>query len=223
VGRTIELERLRSGDPYTATIIGVVADRGVTPYTRGQPVAGVYLPFRQVPPRIAYLLLQVRGDASLPEIWHDAVGPLDPYLPLGEVLSLDETLRRGHALPTLFGSVLLALGASTLLVALVGLYGVHAQSLACRVREIGLRRALGGREARIAWESISRGLRPVWIGVPLGTIPGWLTARLVIPMEPELLGLLAGPLLLLATSLIVLWRPTWTASRAHLMDALREG
>jgi len=223
VGRTIEVERLIRGEPHTATIVGVVADRGVTPFSGGRPVPGVYLPFEQVPARAAYLLVQVRADASFPEIWHDVVGPLDPYLPLGQVLSLDETLRRGHAVPTLFGSVLLALGASTLLVALVGLYGVHAQSLARRVREIGLRRAMGGRETRIAWESVSRGLRPVWVGVPLGTIPGVLTARLVVPMEPDLLGILAGPILFLATSLIVLWRPTWTASRAHPMEALREG
>jgi len=223
VGRTIEVERLFPGDPYTATIVGVVADRGVTPYARGRPVPGVYLPFQQVPARAAYFLVQVRADASLPVIWHDAVGTLDPYLPLGEVLSLDETLRRGHGVPTLFGSIFLALGASTLLVALVGLYGVHAQSLARRVREIGLRRALGGREVRIAREGVGRGLRPVWVGMPLGTIPGVLMARLVVPMEPDLLGLLAGPLLFLSTSLIVLWRPTWTASRAHPMEALREG
>lgn len=223
LGRIIEVKHLILGESHTATIVGVVADRGATPFFRGRPVPGVYLPFPQVPARAAYLLVQVRADASLPEIWHDAVGPLDPYLPLGQILSLDETLRRGHAVPTLFGSVLLALGASTLLVALVGLYGVHAQSLARRVREIGLRRALGGREARIARETVGRGLRPVWVGLPLGTIPGVLIARLVVPVEPHLLGMLAGPLLFLATSLLVLWRPTRTASRAHPMEALREG
>jgi predicted permease len=223
LGRSIAVDRLVREEPYTATIVGVVGDRGVTPHARGQPVAGVYLPFQQVSARAGYLLVRTRTDASLPEVWHDAVGALNPYLPLGEVLSLEETLRRGHGTPTLFGSVFLALGASTLLVALVGLYGVHSFSLSRRVREIGLRRALGAREEQIAWESVRRGLHPVWVGVLLGTVPGVLVAGLLAPVEPSVLGILAAPLLLVATSLLALWRPTWAASRAHPMDALREG
>lgn len=222
LGRTIAVEHLPQGEHH-ARIIGVAADRGVEPYVRGRPVGGVYLPFRQVPAGGGYLLVRPRADGQLPAIWHEAVGGLDPYLPLGEVLSLEETLRRGHGVVTLFGSVFLALGASTLLVALVGLYGVHSFSMARRIREIGLRRALGAGEGRITWESVGRGLRPVGIGVLLGAVPGVLTVRLFVPAEPSALGILVAPLLLLGTSLFALWRPTRAASAGNPMEALREG
>ncbi|HZD06096.1 MAG TPA: ABC transporter permease, partial [Longimicrobiales bacterium] len=221
-GRRIVVGRPGPGGGYAATVVGVVDDRGVTPRAAGQPAPGVYLPLEQVPPSAAWLVVRTRSDASLFDVWQRAVAPLDPYLPLGDVLTLDETLRRGHGAATLFLSVFLGLGGMTLLVALVGLHGVHSFVLARRVREIGVRRALGARRGQVLREGVRRGLRPVWAGALLGATPGFWVARAVLPVETGVRTWVLAPALLVLASLIAVWRPTRRASRADPMEVLRE-
>lgn len=223
VGRRIVVDRVAGQESYEARVVGVVNDRGVTPHVEGRPAPGVYLPSDQVPPVGAYLLVRARDGVTLPEAWHDAVAPVDPYLPLGDVLSLEETLRRGHGAATLFTSVFLSLGGVTLLVVLVGLRGVHSFSMARRVRELGVRRALGASPAQVLRDGIRRGLNPVWVGVLVGTLPGFLAARTVVSAEPPVVVLLLPPALMVAGSLFAIWRPTRRASRADPMEALRDG
>lgn len=208
---------------WVVTVVGVARDRGVTPHTAGEPAPGVYLPIGQLTLPAVYLVVRTRDGTSLPRLWRRAVTPLDPYLPLGDVLTLRETLRRGHGAATLFMSVFLALGAVTLLVALVGLYGVHSFSLARRFREIGLRRALGARRGVVLRESVGRGLRPVWAGLILGTVPGFVVAGAVVPVEPGGLTYAVAPVVLLATSVLALWSPARGASHADPAETLREG
>lgn len=162
------------------------------------------------------------SSTSVREIWHDAVAPLDPYLPLGDILTLDETQRRGHGAATLYLNVFFGLGAATLLIVLVGLHGVHAFLMAERVRDVGVRRALGAPAARILRESVLRGLRPVGIGLVLGCVPGVLAWRSFLPDEPSVLALALPPLLLLTLSVWAVWGPTRRATELHPMDVLRE-
>lgn len=223
LGRRIVVDRLTDREAHEARVVGVVDDRGVTPHVGGRAGPGVYLPSDQVPPAGAYVLARTRDGATLREAWHGAVGPLDPYLPLGDVLSLEETLRRGHGAATLFTSVFLTLGGMTLLVVLVGLHGVHSFSMARRVRELGVRRALGASSGRVLRDGTRRGLSPVLVGVLLGTPPGFLAARAVVPAEPTLFTLLLPPTLMVVGSILVVWRSTRRASRADPMEALRSG
>lgn len=162
VGREIVLERLLAAGPHRATVVGVVDDRGITPAALGRPAPGVYLPLDQVPSTAPWLLVRTRPGASLFDVWHRAVAPLDPHLALGEVLTLEETLRRGRGAPTLFMSIFLFLGGVTLLMALVGLHGVHAFTLAGRIHEIGIRRALGARSGQV----LATGHAPSVAGTP---------------------------------------------------------
>jgi hypothetical protein len=222
VGQALSVDQLAGESAYTARIVGVVADRGLTPHWRGRAVPGVYLPAPQGAPRSGYLIARTREGTPLVDVWHGSAWTLDPYLPLGDVLTLDEQLRRGHALPTLFETVFTGLGVATLLIALVGLYGLHAFSLSQRVRELGLRRALGARVRQVAVQNIRRGLRPVVVGMILGTIPGILVARALLPIQLHSSVLVLGPLLLVLSSLLAIWRPTWRASHADPMNGLRE-
>lgn len=216
-------DAVREGEGYTVTVVGVVDDRGITPHARGQPAPGMYVPIQQVPPPVTWVLVRSRDGTPLFEVWHQAVATLDPYLPLDEVLSLEETLRRGHGAATLFMSVFLALGSATLLVALVGLHGVQAFSLARRAPEIGLRRALGAGRWQVLREGMSRGLRPVWVGLLLGIVPGFLVAGAVVPVEPDVRIYLLVPALLVVASAVAIWHPTRRAAGADPMDVLGDG
>lgn len=223
LGRRIVVDRLAGREEHEARVVGVVEDRGVTPHVGGRPGPGVYLSSDQVPPVGAYVLVRTRDGATLPQVWHRAVGPIDPYLPLGDVLSLEETLRRGHGAATLFTSVFLTLDVMTLLVVLVGLHGVHSFSMARRVRELGVRRALGASSGQVLRDGTRRGLSPVWVGVLIGTPPGFLAAKAVVPVEPTIFTLLLPPTLMVVGSILVVWRSTRRASRADPMEALRNG
>jgi len=223
LGRSVTVAHGRDGEPYTAMVVGVVDDRGVMPDTRGRPTAAVYLALTQLAPRGTYLLTRTRNGVPLLQVWHETAAHLDPYLPLGEVMSLAETERRGHGGATLYLFVFLGLGTATFLVALVGLYGVHSFLMARRVRDIGVRRALGAQPTQVLRESMLRGLRPVWVGVLLGLAPGFLVARSVVPVRPGIVTYLVAPVALVVASAFALWWPTLKAARADPMDALREG
>ena len=223
LGHRIAVAHASNGAAYTATVVGVVDDGGVTPYTRGRPSPGVYLALEQLPPRATYLMMRTREGSSLVQVWHRTVATLDPYLPLDNVMSLDEALRRGHGAATLYLFVFLGLGTAAFLVAIVGLYGVHSFLMARRVRDIGIRRALGAQDGRVLRESMFRGLRPVWFGLLLGVVPGFLAARSLVPIEPHVLTYSLAPILLVATSVFAIWGPTRRASRADPVDALRGG
>lgn len=222
VGQSVVIEELTASGPYPVRIIGTVADRGITPQWRGNPLPALYLSSAQSLPRGGHLVVRTREGTSLAEVWQETAWAIDPYLPLGAVLSVDEQLRRGHAIPTLFEAVFTALGAATLLVALVGLYGLHGFYLSQRSREFGLRRALGAQVPQLAWRTLRRGLNPVVIGVVLGTIPGLFVARAALPLGVHGYALLLGPPALLVASLLAIWRLTWNASVTDPMDQLRD-
>ncbi|MEX2610453.1 MAG: ABC transporter permease, partial [Gemmatimonadota bacterium] len=222
IGREIVIDRLMPGAPYTATVVGVVDDRGVTPGAMGRGQPGIYLPLDQVPPASTWLLVRTRDGTSLFDVWKRSVAPLDPHLPLGDVLTLEETLRRGHGAATLFMSIFLTLGGVTLFMALVGLHGVHAFTMAGRAKEIGVRRALGASSGQVLREGMRKGLGPVWLGLLVGLPPGVLVARSVMPVESSVRSWLLVPPLLLLTSLVAVWWPTWRTSLVEPTEVLRE-
>lgn len=222
LGREIVVERLRAGGPHRATVVGVVDDRGITPAAMGRPTPGVYLPLDQVPSTAPWLLVRTRPGTSLFDVWHRSVAPLDPHLALGEVLTLEETLRRGHGAATLFMSIFLSLGGVTLLMALVGLHGVHAFTLAGRIQVIGVRRALGARSGQVLAAGVRRAMRPVWLGLLVGLPPGILVARSVVPLESPSRGWLLVPPLVLLTAVFAVWRPTRKAALVEPAKVLGE-
>ncbi len=221
-GQTLKLPRLNGSGVDAAAIVGIVADQGITPHWRGQPVPGVYLPLRQEPTTHGYLLVRTQADTPFQDVWRDAVSSIDPYLPLGGVLSLDQALQRGRGSATLFMTVFVLMGGSTLLVVLVGLYGLHSFTLANQVHEFGLKRALGAQARAIAWDSVRRGSRPILAGVILGTVPGVWGAQLLVPAQGHLRESLLGPALLVAASLIALCSLTWSALGTSPMEGLRD-
>jgi len=65
-----------------------------------------------------------------------------------------------------------ALGALTLLLAMVGLFGIQTHIVARRTREIGVRMSFGATAKQIRWMILSDGARPVMDGMLLGLVAG---------------------------------------------------
>jgi len=117
--------------------------------------------------------------------------------------------------------------AMTALLACVGVYGLLAYSVTARVREIGVRVAVGATRGTVVWMIVRDGLAIAVPGVLIGAPCAWAAARLVraqlygiAPGDPRTLLIAAA--LSLATVLAASWLPALRASRVAPVEALRE-
>jgi predicted permease len=117
--------------------------------------------------------------------------------------------------------------ALTSLLACMGVYGLLAYSVAARVREIGVRVALGAERGTVVWMIVRDGLAIAVPGVLIGAPCAWAAARLVgaqlygiAPSDSRTLLIAAATSL--ATALAASWLPALRASRVAPVEALRE-
>jgi predicted permease len=115
----------------------------------------------------------------------------------------------------------------TILLACMGVYGLLAYSVTARVRDIGVRLALGVARGTVVWMIVRDGLAIAVPGVLIGAPCAWAAARLVrahlygiAPGDPRTLLIAAA--ISLATVLAASWLPALRASRVAPVDALRE-
>lgn len=117
--------------------------------------------------------------------------------------------------------------ALTILLACMGVYGLLAYSVTARVREIGVRLALGARRGTVVWMIVRDGLAIGVPGVLIGAPCAWAGARLVrarlygiAPDDPRTL--LTAAAIFFATVLAASLLPALRASRVVPTEALRE-
>ena len=115
----------------------------------------------------------------------------------------------------------------TVLLACMGVYGLLASSVAARVREIGVRLALGAERGTVVWMIVRHGLVIAVPGVLIGAACGWAAARLVraqlygiAPNDPRTL--LISAAISLATVFAASLLPALRASRVAPVEVLRE-
>jgi predicted permease len=155
-----------------------------------------------------------------------AVWSINPNLPLARVRTLQQMYGESMA-QTSFVLVILGIAASvTLLLGLVGIYGVIAYIVAQRRREVGIRMALGAQGGSVQKIFVTRGLSLAAIGLAVGLIAAAAVMRLLSSMlfgvnafDPiTYAGVAAG---LGAVALLATWLPARQATRIDPMLALR--
>lgn len=230
LGRTLTLDP--GGPAYT--IIGVVGDVRYEDLAE-PPSAMVYRP--QVvsalpavqPGPLPGMTLAVRSDApaeALLAAVRNIVRDLDPTIPVFDVASMDDVVHQSTARLTLAMSLTTAAAAASLLLVMIGLYGLMAYQVALRTREFGVRIALGAEPSRVARKVVGYGLRLAAIGVVAGlaafslivpSLRAFLTSMAVWDPLP-----LAGATLLLGcTAAVACWLPALRAAAVDPAQALR--
>jgi len=119
-----------------------------------------------------------------------------------------------------------ALGLLALFLAVVGVYGLKAYTIARRTREIGIRMALGATVRGTLWMFLKEGL---WltalgggIGLALAIVVGRLLSTLLYEVSPmDAVVFLTAPLLLMSVSLLAAFIPARRAAKIDPMVALR--
>jgi predicted permease len=224
IGKHITVGRLQE----TYEIVGIVGD---TSYAVTEPVkATMYFPILSgIPDRTNYATIVVRteGDPlalSIPVQRQVAV--LDPGLPVDDILTMQQILGKATASQSFSATLLLAFAILSLLLAAIGLYGVLSYLVSQRIREIGLRIALGAQRAEVLRLVLFDGLTPILFGLLIGLAGGATAARFIktilygtSPLDPIVFATMVGTLLLTAIAACAL--PALRASRIEPMQALR--
>jgi putative ABC transport system permease protein len=156
--------------PEWATVVGVVPPLGLRT-GRDPDDTGIYLPMAAAALRTASLLARARPGAhgsELAPLARAEAAALDADLALDDMASLEERLRANRDMESLFATLFQIFGASGLLLAGVGLYGLMVFTVGRRVRELGIRSALGARPGRVAWTAVRGGALQVSVGLLLG-------------------------------------------------------
>ncbi len=180
--------RVRPGtseDASWATVIGVVEDP--RHYGLEQPMRpGVYYP---VPVSPAPTLTAVAKTTGVPSAIARSVRAmmreLDPELPLFNVRTMEDALRRSMAIRTVYSWMLAVFACMAVVLALGGTYGVTSYLVTQRLREIGIRVALGARRGDIVRSVLKGSLAVVGAGIVLGLLAS-------VPVAGMLSGLLFG-------------------------------
>lgn len=155
-------------NPVWRDVIGIVRDIrnfGVRESGRN----AIYVPDTQSAGRTYFPVLRTGGDpgAAVAAV-REELRALDPSLALGNIETMDDIVRSAVA-PDRFVAFLLSLFASvSLVLAVVGLYGVVSYDVSTRVREMGLRMALGAGSGAISWMVVGRSLVLVATGIGIG-------------------------------------------------------
>jgi len=168
------------------------------------------------------------SESTTADLLRRTVRDLDPSVPILSLRTfaqhLDANLdlwlvRAGAVLFSIFGALALGL-------AVVGLYGVKAYSVARRTREIGIRMALGAQAGAVLRMIMREGSIMLVSGITIGLLLAIATAKIlsgllygVSALDP--IAFTVAPLLLTVAALIATWLPARRATRVNPIQALR--
>jgi predicted lysophospholipase L1 biosynthesis ABC-type transport system permease subunit len=184
VGAALDLGAVRG-----ATVVGVVGNVQQPSGLGGnrQPVwesPTLYVSVAQLPASYLSLVhvwfspsfvLQARSDIA-PRV-RDALRAVAPDLAVARVTPMQDLVEDAFAWERLQATFLLAAGAFTLLLALVGLYGIIAHEVQERRGELGLRLSLGASPGGAVWATSARGIALTLYGLLAGAVLGVFAAR----------------------------------------------
>lgn len=222
VGRHVNVQ-YGGGDLQVVGVVGDVRQDGL----ERPAMAEVYVPTAQMPVSFMTVVVRTAVDPdSLTRPTVAAIRSVNQSQPVARtasmIRSLGETVARRR-----FATFLLGLfGALALILALVGVAGIMAYTVAQRTREFGIRLALGAQPGEVSRLVLRHGLGLTGIGVVLGLAAAWGLTRLLAGMMYQVtvhdpLTFAAAALLLPLAALLACVLPAVRAARVDPVRALR--
>jgi predicted permease len=213
-------------DGTRVQVVGIVEDGKYYQFTE-DPRAAMFLPFLQSPSTMMCLVVRSERDPQqLASAIRSALRGLDPSLPVN-IQTWAEGL--GIALfPSHVATVALGvLGAMGAMLSITGIFGMAAFSVSKRLRELGIRMALGARRKEVLQAALGRPLKLLAFGSTVGLLLGLLATRVLAhivytatPRDPLVL---AGVVLAMGLlGLFATWIPARRALSVNPLVLLRE-
>ena len=215
-------------------IIGIAANvraQGLA----NDPAPILYMPQAQVPDALNALNVEITPmawvvrtevdpatlSATIQEELRVATGlPVTDVESMDEIVSISTSRRRVNML------LMSVFGASALLLAAIGIYGLMAYSVQQRTQEIGIRMAMGAEPGTVRTMVIRQGMVLVIVGVVVGVGAAYFLANVLASVlfgvEPrDVTVFVSVPVILTLIALTAVWIPASRASRVDPLEALR--
>ena len=164
-------------------MVGVVKDIRLSNDFSQPTMPESYIPFSQSPSRAMTIVLRSDGD-RLPLIagLREAVASLDPYQPLSQLVSLSQLVNDQEAPYRIFTEFCNFFGLLALFLAAIGIYGVMAFIVSGRIKEIGIRMALGATPREVTGLILAHSVRLTFVGIILGLAGAAALAQMLAGM-----------------------------------------
>jgi predicted permease len=216
-GRSPIGKRLGYGEA-DVEIVGVVSDARVNSLRQG-PVPMTFYPLGHRDEFPGYLDIRTSADpARVGAEVRKAIADAEPRLIITNVVTIEDSLERSLTRDRLVAYVASGFGATALLLACVGLYGVLSYAVVRRTREIGVRAAVGASPVDLRRLVVADGMRVVIGGLAVGVLGALAGARLV---ESLLFGIASSDPLTYAGVVAVLVVAGFVASAVPASRAAR--
>ena len=207
-------------DGARVEVVGLAEDGKYTANLAEDPQAAMFFPLLQAPSSETWLVIR---SASDPEQLSAAVRvtlrALDPGLP-ASIETWTRDMDGALFAPRVAAVALGILGAVGAIVAIAGIFGTAAYSLSKRLKELGIRLALGAGNLEVIETAVGRAFRLLAVGSLVGLVLGLLASRVLAsivyeatPRDPVVL--IAAVLAMFLVGLISTWIP---ARRALSVD-----
>ena len=208
-------------------VVGVVGNVKQDGLDIAEPAATLYLPMAQAPRQFMTVLMRTSAQpGALAPAVANAVHEIDREQPLLDVITMDMVLADSLSHQRFNMLLLGAFAGLAVLLAAIGLYSVLAYSVRRRVREIGVRMALGAQRMDVIRMILGQGVRLALIGVAIGVVAAFVLTRLMASQlfevsvtDPLTFGGVA--LMLIVVAIAACYIPAQRAAKVDPMVALR--
>jgi putative ABC transport system permease protein len=209
-------------------IVGIVSDvHRDGPAVPSRPE--MYVPFAQDPCWAAYVAIRVpegRDPLLLASALREQVRALDPEMPVSDIQPFTQTVSDAVAQPRFRTTLLALFGATALLLAVIGIYGVISYTVGRRTREVGIRMTLGASAGDVLRLVLRQGIGLTAAGLAVGIAGALLLTRSLSTLLFEVSALdvptwSAVAVLLITAGLAACWIPARRAMRLDPARALR--
>ena len=167
--------------PAALSVVGLAREVKSTSLIDGVAGSFVYLPLQQHYQSVMTLAVRTTGRYRIASELRSVVGSMDPKLTIVTTQTLEEAAALGLVPQRVMASFSGALGTVGLLLAAIGIYGITSHSVARRIREIGIRVALGARRLDVVGMVVRQGFLLTAIGSVLGTALAAGAAQVFVP------------------------------------------
>lgn len=214
------------GSPLRLEVIGVVGDVRRSGLANDVPLQA-YRSLAQRPPAFGTLMVRTTLQPSaLAKSVSQALWHVDPDTPVSDVGPMDAVVSHTVTQPRIYLTLFGLFAALSLVLAAIGLYGLIAYGVAGRMREFGIRAALGASPREIRALVLREGGGLIAIGLGLGLVGAFAAARLLQSMvvdtsvhDPAVF--LVVPLVLAGVAALACYVPARRATKVDPMIALR--
>jgi predicted permease len=224
IGKRIEIQGTKT---YSVEVVGIARTAKYRSIVE-RPLPFMYEPLNQTDETFMYLFIETKADpGSFVSAARNAVRDVDPLQPIYDIHTMTEIVRQQALFEIkILAQIAAGAGVVSVLLGVLGLYGMLAYSVSQRRREMGIRIAVGATNGRVFRLIVRDGLKLSAAGIAIGLFlafsSGSFLSELVTPADPNdplVYGIVAASLV--AVTLLSCYLPARRAAQVDPNVCLR--